>query len=97
MTLDPNLIDQLLEVLNEHGATEFSCPEFSIRLSGRVAKDDTDDDITKAIARREAAAASRNDRMGTYSHPSLWVNGAPPSFPGVKKTEPEKSPYLGDE
>jgi hypothetical protein len=92
--LDPNHLDRILEVLQDHGVTQFSCPAFTVTLPLRAGEDDSDSEIAKALQKRQQAQAERTQRLGNYAHPSLWQSGGPPGFPAKAK---EESPFKGDE
>lgn len=86
--LDPDTLDDILEVLSQHGVTQFSCPAFSVTLSGAVAPTPKtpDPDIAKALARRETEIPVK----GMYAHKSLWPDGKPPAFPGRERPSIER-------
>lgn len=80
--IDPDELDDLLEVLIKRHVASFECPEFSVTLHAAAPAEVSS--ISRDI--KEGNAAVRKPQAhGLYSHPSLWANGAPPSFPRTTK------------
>jgi hypothetical protein len=79
--IDPHLLDEILEVLQDRGVSSFACPEFSVSLTPAVRVDNQP--IREAIAEGNEAA-KRPLARGVFGHPSLWPSGVP-QFPGSEK------------
>jgi hypothetical protein len=90
LELNPQLLDDILTVLKDHGVTEFSCPAFALRLNGAVEPSHEDSEVAQAIHRRKEVELTRKVQLGHYAHASLWPDGEPPSFKGKA---PVDSPY----
>lgn len=93
--LDPDQLEEILDVLRDKGATAFSCPEFSVTLG--VAPVAAVEDMGEAIRQAKQAESMPSAARGIFGHPSLWPNGTPPRFPGAERATPTHVPTHSDE
>lgn len=93
--IDPQQLEEILEVLREQGATKFACPEFTVTLGAAPVSDS--EDIGEAIRIARDAESIPSAARGIYGHPSLWPNGQPPRFPGSERSTPTHRPTHPDE
>lgn len=91
--MTPEQLDEYLEVLRDHNVAEFSCPEFSVSLLPAAPRSAA----TVAADIKEGNESVRAPaRHGAFSHPSLWPNGTPPSFPKAERGEKRSEAVRAD-
>ena len=80
--MDPDKLDEFLEVLREYGVTRFACSDFSVSFGpAEVAEDDSDEVHTRTGELIKVRPGASTSAHGVYGHPSLWAGGAPLTFP----------------
>lgn len=73
----PDTVDQILEVLRDHGVTHFACPAFSVTLGAAPVPESEAFAAPGELIKVRTAESVR----GLYANPALWPGGVPPQFP----------------
>ncbi len=81
-------LDDLLQILREHGVSRFECADFSVEIgnSALVKEEKSSTPVGELIRTRPV---TDRPARGVYDHPSLWPNGAAPEF---HRAEVKKAP-----
>jgi len=73
--IDPEKLDAILEVLQDRGVTNFTCPEFSVTMTLPPDEAYNERVLTAMKEAKEAQRAAVTH--GPYKHPSLNLTGFP--------------------
>lgn len=93
--INPRQLEDLLEVLRDAGATQFSCPEFAVTLAPSAPE--AEDSIGDAIESAKSDAMKPRAARGLFGHPALWGSDGPPMFPGSERATPNHAPTHSDD